>query len=207
MKGILSTLKINKAKGMTLTEVIVVVAASTVLLLAVAGAVAYFYSYNATLIAQRQATDLAERGVRTMVQELRAMSFANDGGYPIVSYGENQITFFLNIDDDELVERITYEVVDNQLQRTVFKPSGTPPQFDLSSPYSTQIVSDHIRNTSEESVFTYRNNLGETIVGTEQITDIRFIEVELQINVNPERVVNDFTLQSSVSPRNLRRDI
>ena len=193
---------------MTLTEVIVVVASSTVLLLAVASAVVYFYSYNATLIAQRQATDFAERGVRTMVQELRAMSFASDGSYPIVSYSDNHITFFLNIDDDDLVERVTYEVTDEQLQRIVFKPSGVPPQFDFTSPYITQTISNNVRNEiNGSSIFTYRNNLGDSITSTEQITDIRFIEVELQVNVNPERVLSDFTLQSSVSPRNLRRDI
>ena len=193
---------------MTLTEVIVVVAASTVLLLAVAGAVVYFYSYNATLIAQRQATDFAERGVRTMVQDLRAMSFANDGSYPIASYGDTHITFFLNVDGDDLVERVTYELNDESLEKTVFKPSGTPPQFDLTTPESTQTVSDNVRNsTNSLPIFRYRNNLGEIITSTEQITDIRFIEIELQVNVNPERVLNDFTLQSSVSPRNLRRDL
>ena len=193
---------------MTLTEVIVVVAASTVLLLAVAGAVVYFYSYNATLIAQRQATDFAERGVRTMVQDLRAMSFANDGSYPIASYSDTHITFFLNVDGDDLVERVTYELNDESLEKTVFKPSGTPPQFDLTTPESTQTISDNVRNsTNSLPIFRYRNNLGEIITSTEQITDIRFIEIELQVNVNPERVLNDFTLQSSVSPRNLRRDL
>jgi hypothetical protein len=62
-----------------------------------------------------------------------------------------------------------------------------------------------VRNvTQTEPVFRYYDTAGNEMTDLSRVTDITFIVIRLVVNINPNRLPNDFVLQSSASLRNLK---
>jgi prepilin-type N-terminal cleavage/methylation domain-containing protein len=200
------SVKIKKiSQGMTLVETIVVLALFTILSLAIMNGVASFYRYNAYTIAQSYQIDNARRGVESLVRDIREMTYADDGAFPLVTKNDYSISFFSDIDRDNSVELVEYRLTNTTLTKNIYDSSGSPLTYSTSTPTQSIIISEYVQNLNQSiDVFTYYNGAGLVASSSASVSDIRYIDVKLIINIDPIRDPGEFMLNSSASLRNLK---
>jgi hypothetical protein len=192
---------------MTLVEMLVVVALFTLLMVAVMSSVASFYTYNAYTISQAYQVNNARRGVDFLIRDIREMTFADDGAFPLVEMEDHKITFYSDIDRDDSVEYVEYELASTTLEKRVYNATGSPPIYNLEDPDEILILSEFVQNLSQGAeTFTYYDDMGNIASATSTVTDVRYIELRIIVNIDPIRDPGEFMLRSSVAPRNLKED-
>ncbi len=195
-------------RGFSLVETIVVVALFTVVMLAVTESIATFYRLNAYTIAQSYQVDTARRGTEQLVRDLREMTFADDGTFPLTLMGDYQVGFYSDVDHDNSVEYITYSLSSTTLQKKIFNATGSPPVYSTTSPESTMTLTEYTQNTLQGiPIFVYYDGEGNKATATTTVTDIRYIEVSVIVNIDPIRDPGQYMLRSSAALRNLKNEI
>ena len=191
-------------KGFSLVETIVVVALFSIVSLAVSEAISSFYRLNAYTIAQTYEVDHARRGIESLTRDLREMTYADDGTFPLSVWGNNQVGFFSDIDRDDSVEYVLYRLSTTTLFKYIYNATGTTPTYNLASPDSTYTVSEYVQNGIQNlPIFGYYDTEGKKATATTTATDIRYIQTNIVVNIDPIRAPGEYMLRSSASIRNL----
>jgi len=189
--------------GLTLVEALVVVALFTLLMGVIMMSVVHFYSFNAYTLAQAYQVQDARRGLERLVRDVREMTFADDGTFPLARMEEHLVGFYSDIDRDDSVEYVEYEVDGLLLEKRVYNATGSPPVYNT-SPDEMYTLSEHVQNSIQDvSTFRYYDAYGALATATSTVTDIRYIEAEIIVNIDPVRDPGEFTLKSSAALRNL----
>jgi type II secretory pathway pseudopilin PulG len=187
---------------MTLIEMLVSIMVFVFAMLSITSSVRYFYRTNTYAIEQASAVTSAQRGIEDMVKTMREASYSSNGAYPVVAIAQNDFTFYADIDSDIYVERLRYYVQGTSLFRDVTDPSGDPPVYG--APQTTSIVSETVRNLDQGvTTFRYYDEDGAEITNFTNIAEVRFIELNIVVNVDPGRLPNQLTLRSTAALRNL----
>jgi hypothetical protein len=187
-----------------MVETIVVIALFSILMLTISESIASFYRLNAYTIAQAYQVDTARRGVEQLVRDLREMTYADDGTFPLVSMGSTSIAFFSDIDRDNSVEYVTYTLEGTTLMKRVYNAAGSPPTYDTTTPQETQILSEYVQNALQGTpIFVYYDAEGDPATATSTVTDIRYVNLSIVVNIDPIRDPGEYTLRSSAALRNL----
>ena len=197
----------HQEKGYSLMETIVVVALFAMASLTIMGTILFLYRTNANAIEQAFALQSARKGVELMVRDVREAAYGDEGSYPLVDFSTTSLTFFSDTDQDESVERIRYFLQGSTLYRGVVQATGTPATYATSTE-EIAAVSEHVRNTDQGvDTFTYYNASGTVVTTQTDMLDIRFITINLVVNINPSRLPEEFTLRSSATMRNLKDNL
>jgi len=202
----MSGLNKKNNKGMTLVEVVVVLSIFTVLSLAVSNSIAAFYKMNAYTISQSYQVSNARRGVDTLVRDVREMTYADDGSFPVSVMEDHKIGFFSDIDRDDSVEYVEYELMSTTtLQKRVYDAIGSPPVYDTSTADEVFTLSEYVQNLNQgTATFKYYDDSGNSVLN---VTDVRYVTVQTIINIDPIRDPGEFMLRSSAAPRNLKDNL
>ena len=188
--------------GFTLAEVIIVVALSTMIMYAIFTQVLSFYQYHDYTLAQTNELYEAQRGMRFLVRDLREMTFADNGQFPLVEYASTSILFFSDVDRDQSVELVRYELVGTTLTKYTYDAAGAV--YSTTTPDATTVISNYVQNIIEgDPVFRYYDISGVEASGSTRVTDIRYITVDITVNVDPIRNPGEYTLRSSAALRNI----
>ncbi len=188
---------------MTLIEMLVSITVFVFAIIAIVSSVQFFYRTNTYAIEQASAVSSAQRSIEEMVKSLREAAYSSNGGYPIVSLGANEITFYADIDSDIYIERIRYFVSGTSLFRDVTDPAGDP--LTYGAVQTTSLVSETVRNIEQGvTTFTYYDQNGDQLASYADIDDVRFIEMNIVVNVDPNRLPNQLILRSTAALRNLK---
>ena len=191
-------------KGFTLVETVVVIALTVIVLFAITASVMQFYKFNAYAIAQAGQVDTAKRGMSILVQDLREMTYADNGNFPLAVMQPNKVGFYSDIDRDNSVEYIEYTLASSTLTKKVYGATGNPPVYAV-TPESTTTLSQYVQNqTQATSTFFYFNKNGVLATSTTKITDIVYIQAQIIVNIDIARDPGQFMLRSSASLRNLK---
>lgn len=194
----------ERSQGFTLIETIVYIAIFAVMMLTISNVIVSFYRINAYTIAQSYQIDAARRGIENMVQDLREMTYADDGSYPLRTTGPYEIGFYSDIDRDNSVEYITYSLSSNTLYKRIYNATGTPLHYSTGTPDQILTLSTYVQNADQSvPIFQYYDTTGTQKSGSSTIADIRYIGVKLIVNIDPVRDPGEFVLRSSASLRNL----
>ena len=200
----LSSIQPQTKRGMSYVESIVVIALFTILMFAVMQSIASFYRYNAYTIAQTFQVSNARKGVESLVRDLREMTFADDGTFPLVNMSDHEIGFFSDIDKDDSVEYVEYELASTTLYKRIYNATGSPPVYATTTPESILTISEYVQNQLQSRpTFTYYDLNGLPATATTTVTDIRYIDVTVIVNIDPVRDPGEFMLRSSAALRNL----
>lgn len=193
----------HTSRGMTLLETLVWVSITSMALLAINNSVLYFYRTNSYAVEQALAVTSAQRGINSMIKEMREAAYSSTGAWPIIAMSDSSFSFYADIDEDPFIERIRYSIEGNDLVRGIVDPSGDPPVY--TNPESVSVISDKVRNT-EQGVFAFRyyDRDGELMTDLTRIAEVRFVEATIVVNINPNRLPNQFTLRSTAAFRNLK---
>ena len=201
-------MKNTRQTGMTLVEMVVAIGLYTVLIAMVFTSAQSLYFYNASTFAQANEVEHAKRGMFRWSQDVREMTYAEDGTFPIVVKDPQTIGFYSDIDKDNSVEYVEYEVATTTLYKRTYNPIGNPPTYNLATPDQQEILSEYVQNiTQSTSTFYYYDNDGVSLGGAARLTDVRYIKIHLIVNIDPIRDPGEFLLRSGVAPRNLKDNL
>ena len=195
-------------RGMSLMEALIALSIFTIVSLALFNGIHSFYLFNAYTIAQSYQVAEARRGIENMTRDIREMTFADDGSFPLVSMGTSSIGFYSDIDRDDSVELVTYDLVNTTLYKNIFDAvPGTPPTYSTTTPNQTIIISEYVQNNNQVvDVFRYYDENG-SIPTNPFVTDIRYIDLQLIINIDPIRDPGEFMLRASAALRNVQENL
>jgi hypothetical protein len=137
------------------------------------------------------------------VKAIREATHSSAGAYPVITFGPSEFAFYANIDSDPFIERIRYFLQGTSLMREVTDPSGDPPVYGAVQ--VTSIISETVRNLEQDiDLFAYYDAEGDLITDYSDIGAVRFVTMNIVVNVNPDRLPNQLTLRSSAALRNVR---
>jgi type II secretory pathway pseudopilin PulG len=189
--------------GLTLLETLVWIAITSMILLAMVNSIQYFYRTNTYAVEQSAAVTSAQRGIESMIKTMREAAYSSTGAWPIISMATSSFSFYADVDSDPFIEQIRFSLVGNSLIRGVVDPSGDPPVY--TNPEITSSISDNVRNTEQSiAMFQYYDSDGALMTDLTRIAEVRFIQATVVVNINPNRLPNQFTLRSTAAFRNLK---
>ncbi len=197
-------------RGVTLIELVVVVAIVAVVTIAIATFQKDVFSLNASLQGSLNAQLEGSHVMRKMVGELRSASPSGAGAYPIAQAATSTVTFYADIDDDNLKEKVRYFMQGKLLRRGITEPTGNPTVYTSTEKIET-LVSDVI-NTNVQPIFYYYDSTYNGVSGAALTVPINALLVRLvKINVIIDRDVNrppgPITVTSQVSLRNIKDNL
>lgn len=197
-----------KASGFSLVELMVVVVITTIVMTALVRFMATSDLFARRTWAQGQANEIARVQLNRMAAALREVRYSVTGAYPLVTMEPQRIIFYADVDADDTVERIRYELAGTQLIRGVTEPSGTPLTYDVGTEESNAVAS-YVRNGSEP-VFTYYRGdypVDQTALSPIDLTEVKYIQFQLLIDVDPAQEPPPIDVVSQVQLRNLKTNL
>jgi type II secretory pathway pseudopilin PulG len=200
----------NFAKsGFTLVEVVMIIAVNTVMLLVISTSIVNLYQSNSYIMAQSHEIDQARLGLQSWLSDTEEMTYANDGTFPIAVMEPHHFGFYSDVDNESSVEYVEYELSSTTLYKYTYKSSGYPPVYNLVTPVKTEILSQYVQNLDQAtSTFSYFDTDGNLLAtSTALLTDIRYIEARVIVNIDPLRSPGEFLLRSGTAPRNLKDNL
>ena len=196
-------LKLKTNRGLTMIESAIWISILSVTLISLMTSILYFYRTNKYAIQQSSAVSSAQSGIERMVRTIREASYSSQGAFPIVSIGQNDFIFYADVDTDPLIEKIHYYISGTNLMQGITDATGDPPVYTTAEIASA--ISDYVRNLSEGVVtFRYYDTDGAEITNYAQRANVRFVRVNVVVNVDQNKLPNQLNLSSSAALRNLK---
>jgi hypothetical protein len=197
-------------KGILIVEIIIVIAISTLLVLAIGSFQRNILFFTGFLEDSISGAQDARAVLRTITREIRSASPSNLGTYTIAIASPQTFTFYSDIDDDGLKERVRYFLDGTDLKKGVITPSGDPLVYNPASEIITAVLVHNVRN-GEQDIFNYydTNYDGTTDPLPEpiDIISVRLIKITIVIDADPNRDPPAKTFTSQVSMRNLKDNL
>ncbi len=204
----MSLFKQRNAEGMTLVETVVLIAIYTILMLVITNSVVSLYQTNGYALAQTEEIDNARRGITKWYQDVKEMTVAEDGTYPVAVIEPNRFGYYSDTDQDDAVEYVEYLLSGTTLTKKTYNATGVPPVYDLVTPTSEDILSLYVQNIIQgTSTFFYYNENGVELNAASPLIDVKYVKAQLIVNIDPLRSPGEFMLRSSVAPRNLKDNL
>ncbi len=197
--------------GFTLIELIVAVAIFSILILGVMALLS-----NAFTVNRQQGGLLADQDqVRKLsfqiMSEVRNATSSNVGAYPIDTAGDQQLTFYANIDGGTGVERVRYYIQSGTLYKGIVRPTGSPLTYNMASETVTVVQNNLAAGTSPIFYYyddTYNGVAGAPLTQPVNVTAVRFVKVALPIaNKAGVTNTNSYTVTAMATVRNLKTNL
>jgi type II secretory pathway component PulJ len=193
---------------MTLMEMMIAIGIYMVLMLAVFSSITSLYRYNAYSIEQSGEIDSARRGITEWNRDVKEMTTAEDGTWPITVIEPHRLGYYSDTDRDDSVEYVEYILSTTTLVKYTYEPTGSPATYNLSVPDIEETLSEYVQNIAQAtSTFFYFDDVGTALASTSSIIDVRFIQAQIIVNIDPQRNPGEFMLRSSLAPRNLKDNL
>lgn len=197
--------KSGQISAFTLVETLVVIAISSFIMVGITRAIIFFYDTNEYAIQQSAAVRSASQGVERLVQDVREATYADTGAFPVANFGTTSLTVFADVNRDNQIERVRYELIGTDFKRMVTSPAGSPLNYKDGAT-ATNTLSDNVRNRNESvPIFTYYDISGNQLTSSNSRQDLAFLSVELIVNVDPNRTPDNTTIKSSATLRNINK--
>lgn len=193
----------NSFQGFTLIEMLVVIAIVSVAGVALSGLIAYFYRANGYVLQETSAVDSAHKGLDTAFEDLREASYGDDGSYPLTTAATSTVTFYSDVDGDGSVEKVRLYLTKGTFYRGVTNAAGNPPSYS-GQLESINTIATYVSNATSTPIFRYYDANGTELAAPADVSKVGSIATTLQVDLNPNRAPNIFTLTARATLRNLR---
>ena len=196
-------------RGVTLIETLTVIFILSLVGVAIAifqkDLVSFSGVISNSLIAQQD----ARRVLKSFAAEVRSASPSSLGAYPIAEATGNAFTFYSDINNDGLKEKIQYFLSGNTLQKRVTRPTGTPLSYNPTNDVTSTLATSVIATTTP--LFSYYD---KTYAGTStplaspvNITAIRLVTLTMVIDTGRARAPRPIVLTTQATIRNLKDNL
>lgn len=203
---------IKKSGGFTLAETLITVAIVAMIASIIGAFQADIFSITSLIDTSIQNQSDARKILRPFVGEIRSATLSNIGAFPIATAGTSTLSFYTNIDGDDLKEQITYYLEGTEFKKSVIKPSGSPLVYDVDDAEVSTLVHD-VLTLGESPIFEY---FDETYNGTASTTpltqpvapiDVRLVKISILIDSDPNKPPEPFEVTTQVTIRNLKTSL
>jgi len=199
----------NSKSGFTAIEILVSIFILTLIGLAVSSFAKDIFSLNRITSDSLTAQDETRRALKTMSAEIRTASPSSLGAYALAQTATSSFTFYSNIDDDSLKERVRYFLDGTTLKKGIIKPSDVPLIYNPANEVVSELT--HGVANATTSIFSYydKNYDGTTQALTEpiDIATVRLVKITIVIDKNPQTPPGPITLTTQISIRNLKDNL
>jgi prepilin-type N-terminal cleavage/methylation domain-containing protein len=195
--------------GFTIVEILIALSIFTIV-----GVVALVFQrdvlrLNAVLHGNLDAQQEARRTFRQLTRELRAAAPSSTGTFVIENAGTSTLTFYSDIDDDGLQDRLRYFLEGTTLKKGVIAPTGNPPTYNpLSEVIANRI--HYIANTTTP-IFEYfdTNYDGSTapLPTPVNLPSVRLVKASVFIDRVPGQAPGPVMMTTQVTIRNLKDNL
>jgi prepilin-type N-terminal cleavage/methylation domain-containing protein len=198
-----------KKSGMTLVELMVAISIVLICMFGFSVFFARIWVSNHFILEEGQTSFIASRIVSETVKNLRKVRQPDNGEYPIRSCDEFNLVVFIDIDKDNITEKVHYFLENGQFKVGISDPSGSPPVYP-SGDQTVSVLTNYVVNTSAQPVFEYYNHdyPGDVVhnpidTPVAAIEDVRLVKIHLYVNIDPMRAPDNVNIESFAEFRNL----
>lgn len=190
--------------GVTLIEAVVAVGIFSIIAMALVGFQSDFFQLNRLVEGGLSRENQIRKIFKSFTDEVRSASPSSVGGYLVESANGTELSFFVDIDNDALKERIRYFLSGTILKKGILKPTGSPLAYNQANEVVFDIVSDL---TATTTVFSYYNSTTSTSTPLSAPIDvslIRLIRMMISVDPNGPKPPGSIIFSTQVNIRNLR---
>jgi len=197
--------KINNKynKGFGIIEVSIGVVVFSLIIGAVTLLTRNVFFYNSFLSVGLNDADQGRNLMKDMTREIRTASLAETGGYIIGTATDSSFTFYSDIDNDGLKEKVRYFKNGTLLQKGIIEPTGSPLNYS-----GIENIKTVISNVTNSTIFEYHDKYYS---GTQpamtipiNIPLVRLIKITVIMDKDANRAPAPMTFSTQVSIRNLK---
>ena len=197
-------------KGMTLVEVLVAMGISVVILVAVSAFEANIFTYKDSITGTFNTVQNVQIILKTMAKELRSASISSDGSFAIGQAGTSTVTFFVDLNNNGIKERVRYTLASSTLYKAVATPTGSPLSYSGITE-STSTLLRSVSNGTSTDMFQY---FDATYDGSQAplsqpvtLTTIRLIKISAVLDSGTIQAPSTKTYTTQVMFRNLKDNL
>ncbi len=197
-------------KGFTVIEMIISIFIISLVTITVTTFQKDVFSLNYSLQGSLNAQIDARHVVKVMVSEMREMSQSSLGAYPIALASTSAITFYSDIDNDGLKDKIRYFLSGTNLRRGVVAPSGNPLTYNDATEKLTTVISGFTASSTSPLFQYYPSTYSGTsspLTAPINLSLVRLIKVTVTIDKDPNHSPTKVVVSSQVSLRNLKDNL
>ncbi len=204
-------LKINNfSRGFTLVEILISLAILGLVSTVVATFMVNVFSLNSNLSGSMNAQLDARHVVKVMVAEMREASPSENGAYAIASAGVSSVTFYSDVNNDGLQDKVRYFLSGSDIKRGVVVPTGSPYTYDDDDEKVTTIFSGVI-SSSTAPLFQYYSadysGTGSPLSQPVTASTVRLVKITVIIDRDKNRAPTPMIVTSQVNLRNLKDNL
>lgn len=169
-------------KGFTLLEVVMAIGIFSILMVGINLLFISLYRQQGSSAAMIERTRVMNNLIDTMAKELREGNRGENGHFFIETASNNTITFYSDIDDDNLTEKVSYSLSGSTLNKSVTQPGS---DFQYSSSATVTVAFSEVQNGSTP-IFTYYDEnytgTGSSMALPVSVLNVRLVGVSLTTN-------------------------
>lgn len=195
--------------GFSVIEILV-----TIFILTLVGIAVWTFQKDVFFLNSNISSSLAtqqemRKAFKLLSAEIRSISPSSTGSYPIAEASSTSFTFYSDIDNDGLKERLRYFLDGNTAKKGILKPNGNPLAYNPANETITEIARD-VANGAAPIFDYYDTNYDGTtmpLVQPVSVITARLVKITFIIDKNPLRPPAPITMTTQVSMRNLKDNL
>lgn len=204
----------RKQKALSLVEMIITIGIFVIGVTAFSLLFVRGWKANKFIMEEGQSSFAASQTVDSLMGELRRVRQGDNGSYPVESADDNDLIVYIDIDHDEVTERVHYflDEANKKIKKGITNPSSGNP---ITYPTGDETVSDvmsYVENNSDNPIFYYYGTSYPasstpitTPVSANQLSSIRLVRFNLSINFKPNSMPDNISLESFAELRNMNK--
>lgn len=196
-----------KKRGFTLVESILSLAIFSAVIIAVGAFQRDVFYFNDVIQTGLTNVSEARKVLRPFVNEVRGAQPSNLGAFPIAEATQNSFSFYTDIDNDDVREKIRYFLDGDTFKKGVIKPSGNPYVYDNDDEKIVTVIRNVVPGST---AFSYFNSDYNGIDGSQALSfpvspaEVRLVRIDLTVDANPDRAPSLLTITTQATVRNLK---
>ncbi len=199
----------NSQRGLSLAEIIVVAGLSALLISIVGLFQRNVFYLTGFLQSSITSSQNARAILRTMAKEGRSAAQSNTGSYTLAQVLPQTLSFYSDVDNDGLKERIRYFLSGTELRKGVIKPTGNPLQYISGNEVITILIVG-VRNVGQNIFDYYDTNYDGTtaaLASPVPVLSVRLVKISVIIDSDPNKSPISRTYTTQISFRNLKNNL
>lgn len=197
-------------QGFSLAEILISVFIISLITITVNTFAKDVFSLNYFLQGSLNAQIDSRHVVKIMVTELREAGPSALGAYAIAAASSTAVTFYTDVDNDGLRDKIRYFVSGTDLKRGVIAPTGSPLSYVAGNEKLSTIISGFVSSTTLPLFQYYPSSYSGTsspLTSPINIPSVRLVKITVIIDKDPNKSPVKIVTSSQVSIRNLKDNL
>lgn len=197
-------------RGFTMVEMLIVLAVMSMFIVVASTFNKDVFSLNTNLQSSLNAQLDARHLVKVMVAELRKASPSALGTYPIESASSTAVTFYSDVDNNGVIDKVRYYLTGNTIRKSVTVPTGSPLSYNPANEVLSTIINNIVSSSTLPIFQYYSSNYAGTsspLTYPLDIQAVRLVKITVIIDNDPNRSPVPIIVTSSVSMRNLKDNL